>query len=160
MCLLCYCCFLDPSGSLLHTIDVLPERDFLSQNLHCLQVGDQLIVSEDGYNNILTVDLETYAVTVFKDLSVWPHWLGAIARHNGRFYVSSGSTVLSFTATTDPVEVVTLPQANITGMVIIDGIAYVTVNFAGAVYRVDLSSGDCEVFAAGLNYPRDIGILP
>ena len=49
-----------------------------------------------------------------------------------------------------------LEEGNITGIVVHEDFAYVTVNFSGRIYRVNLFTGKAEVFAEGLDYPRDI----
>jgi hypothetical protein len=148
---------IDDGGSLLATVPIRPYPDNSAQSVDGVVVGDRLILSEDGYGHILQIDLTTYQLTIFKDLSDLPDvFLGAIAYADGTYYICTDRSLYSFTATGSPVKVAEVPEKNITGIVVFDASAYVTVNFSGRIYEVDLGSGAVRLLSGELNYPLDL----
>jgi hypothetical protein len=150
--------FINSSGSLLATVNILDKPDSHLQNLDGIVVGNYLILSEDGDNHVLKINLDTYQKSVFKDLSNLTHWLGAITYSNGRYYICGPRTIYSFLEGGAVNKIAEIPESNIIGIVIVDNYAYVGVNFAGKLYRVDLTSGDASVFVTDLNYPHDLEV--
>ena len=154
--------FINHEGLLLHTAQVSEINDGHWQNMHGVQVGNELIVSEDGNSRIVSINLTTYEVAVFKDLSKSERRfgsLGSIVYANGRFYLCQSQQIYSFTEETEPVHLASLPEGNITGIEIEGEWAYLPVNFSGKLYKVNLKTGDYQVLAKDLNYPRDIEIV-
>ena len=49
-----------------------------------------------------------------------------------------------------------LPKGNITGLVLVGGAAFVTVNFTGELLRIDLDTGEVTTVAAGLKRPSGL----
>ena len=154
--------FIDRSGTLLNTAKILPAADDSLQNVDAVQVGNDLILSEDGSNHVMKIDLTTYAVSQFKDLSSLGGWIGAITYDSasGAYYICQSERLVTFTEQSAPTEVGQLPEGSITGIMLDGGYAYLTVNSPGKVYRVDLASGSNEVVASGLNYPQDVVLAP
>ena len=148
--------FLDVNGTVLHTAKLKPEGDDHLQNVYGIQVGNRLIVSEDGDHHVLAIDLDTYDVSLFKDLSSWPGRLGAIDYAFGKYYVCQSTQILSFTESGAATVVATLPAGNLTGITVEGETAYVTVNHSGMMYSVDLTTGQAALFASGFNYPEDL----
>jgi hypothetical protein len=152
--------FVDSSGNLLATTIMIDNPDSAAQNLDGVIVDNRLIFSEDGYKHILEIDLDTYGKSIFQDLTgLLPDtWLGAITYMGGRYYLATPDTIYGFSDNSAVVEVAKLPENNITGIVVLDNLAYVSVNFSGEIYEVNLSTGDSKVFVAGLDYPVDLEI--
>lgn len=148
--------FIDSSGNLLTTTNILDSPDSYYQNLDGVVVGNRLIFSEDGNNHILQIDLDTYEKSIFKDLSSLPHWLGAITYAEGQYYICGPRTVYSFVDGGNVTKIAEVPEGNITGIVVVDNYAYVSVNFGGKIYKIDLSNGTNTIFTSGLNYPKDL----
>jgi hypothetical protein len=105
---------------------------------------------------VLEINLATYEMSILKDLSALPHWIGDIAYANGTYYICSPRIVYSFTDSADAVQVAEISGNNITGIVVVEDSAYFTVNATGQVWKVDLSNGETSIMASGMNYPRDI----
>jgi len=151
--------FLAADGTHLATVLIQPTPNSSLQNVDGVVVGNQLVVSEDGDSHILAIDLDTYEVSTLADLSAWPGWLGAIDYHDGTYYVCQSRRLLQFAPGGEVTEVSTLPAGSLTGIVVVDGYAYVTVNFADAVYRVDVDTGAYELFGGAFDYPADIEVV-
>ncbi len=151
--------FIDSSGNLLATTNILDSPDTQLQNLDGVVVGNKLILSEDGNGHVLQIDLNTYERSIFKDLSSLPHWLGAITYAGGQYYVCGPRQIYIFDEGSDVIKVAEIPEGNITGIVVIGNDAYVSVNFTGRIYKVDLGTGASGVLASVLNYPEDIEVF-
>lgn len=148
--------FIDAAGRLLATANMLPSPDIHAQNLDGVVVGNNLVLSEDGNGHILQVDLRTYQVSVLRDLSSLPHWLGAISYSDGTYFICGPRTIYAFRDSGELEEVVELPEYNITGLFVAGHRAFASVNFAGRIYEVDLETGDARVLVSGLNFPQDV----
>jgi len=147
-------------SELIQTVKILDEPDSHAQNLDGVVVGDRLIISEDGYNHVLSIDLQSYELSLFKDLSGWPGWIGAIEYSNGSYYIATfDEVILVFQEGGDVEPLVTLPEENLTGIVVFNNYAFVTVNFADMIYKVNIQTGSYDTFATGLNYPTDIELI-
>jgi len=150
--------FLDSSGNFITSVNILDVPDDHLQNVDGVVVNNELILSEDGNNHILQIDLTTYQKTVFKDLGEIPSWLGAITYSNGYYYVCGPSSIYKFSEDSGATKVAEIPDYNIVGIVVVNDYAYVSVNFGGKIYKSDLESGISEVFTSGLNYPKDLEV--
>lgn len=149
--------FANSSGSLLSTVNIREQPDSLLQNLYGVVVGNHLIVSEDGSKRLIQIDVNTYQKSLFRDLSSLPDtWLGAIIFANGTYYICGPQTVYQFTEGSDVTQVAQLPNDiyNITGIRIVDDFAFVSVNFAGEIQKIDLNNRIPTVLISGLNSPR------
>ena len=168
--------FVDSEGKYLKTIDILQKPDRHLQNMHGIVVNNSLLISENGHKQIVQIDLSSYDVSIFRDLSHLGGWLGAIGYNKGTYYVCQAKKIFSFTKEADVLQpVAELPEGNITGIVINDNKAYLSVNgvgkamridpkkkftiAAGAVYQVDLITGHISVVKEGLKYPKDLALL-
>jgi hypothetical protein len=150
--------FIDDLGNYITTVNIRSVRDYHLQNVHGVVVGGRLIVSEDGEKNLLAVDLDTYAVTVFKDLSgLGSSWLNVIDYYEGLYYLTNPGSIYTFTESEWPSPLAEGIDYNITSLLIkSDGYIYVTVNFSGKVYRIDRATGESQLFVSGLDYPQDM----
>ena len=151
--------FVDSTGKLLATTNILDTPDDQLQNLNGIVVGNRLILSEDGKKHVLAFDLNSYERLMFKDLSGLPDvWLGAITYDGGVFYLATSDTIYKFTEATAAIKVAKLPKGNITSMVILHGFAYLSLNFSGAgeIYKVNITDGTISLVVTGLNYPNNL----
>ena len=148
--------FINSSGGLLATTNILDSPDLRAQYIGGVVVNNQLIISDDGYNRLLRIDLNTYGKSIFKDLSSLPRWLGAITYAGGQYYVCGPQQIYTFYDGGSVIKAAEIPEFNITGIVVMDDFAYVSANFAGKIYKVDLNSGTSNILTSGLNYPKDI----
>ena len=148
----------DRIGRVVKELPMRDEPDEGMQSTFGLVVGDRLLVSEDGDKRILAVDLKTYEVEVFRDLGMLRSWIGAIGHANGTWYVCTGIHVYAFQGDEPHRLVAQLPKGNITGLAILGGQAFVTVNFPGTLVRIDLETGDTTTVASGLARPD--GLVP
>jgi hypothetical protein len=149
-----------PAGAVLDTIPI-PNADAESlQNIDGVVVGNRLIVSENGNNEVLAVDLTTHEASIFRSFQDGQGWLGAIDHSEGTFYLCRAQRVQEFTGGGVLRDVCTLPVRNITGLAAAGRFAYVVVNQGGELYRVDRITGEFQLMLAGLDYPQDIEVLP
>ncbi len=149
--------FIDDEGHLLATAKLRPVKDGSAQNVDGVVVGNRLIVSEDGSERVMAIDLTTYEISVFKDLSASLNSLLAITYASGKYYICGPQAVYSFTTEPGSLEkVAEIADYNITGIVVLGDTAYITVNFAGKIYKVDLMSGITTEITTDLDYPLDI----
>ncbi len=152
--------FVGPSGEFLREVSIVNTPDTRWQNMYGVVANGRLIISEDGYNRLMSVDLTTYEVSVFKDLGYLPHWLGALAYRDGVFYLCGPTSVYAFAEDEDPVKIAEVPRGNISGIVMLGDYIYTSSNFAGAIYRTTISTGDTETWVEGLNFPEELVFLP
>ena len=156
--------FLDSSGTLFQAVD-MPDEDPPGhlQMMKGLVRDGSLIISETGTRKIAAIDLTTYAATVFREFDPTPRgWLGDID-HLGRYYYITRWDRLQRFSETDGLEDVAIfedDDSNMVALAILRHHAYVALNFAGKVCRVNLSSGKTKLVAEGLNYPVDIEFVP
>ena len=151
--------FINSDGDLLNSVNFHASDSHL-QNMAGITVGDKLIVSEDGNNNLLYVDINTYECGVFRELSDISTWLGAIDYYEGVYYICGPRAIYRFNNATDPIELIaTLPDYNIVGLCINGDYAYTAMNFGAKLYRIDLNSGVFNEIAAGFYYPEDMDIV-
>jgi len=149
--------FLDASGNLLTTTNIQDSPDSHFQNLDGVVVGPQLIVSEAGDKHLLAFDLSTYQRSIFKDLSSLPDsWLGAITYANGAYFLTTPVSIYRIPDVGSATKIGEIPASNITGLAVINNFAYVSVNFSGEIYKVNLFGGFSSVFTSGLDYPEDL----
>ncbi|MDD1775785.1 MAG: hypothetical protein LUP94_00350 [Candidatus Methanomethylicus sp.] len=146
------------TGNLVASVNMSDSPNDSLQNVDGVVVNNQLIVSEDGNSNVLRVDLTTYQVSVFKNLSEIPTWIGAIDYSNGYYYVCGPNSIYRFMENTNSTKVAEVPDENIVGIAVVDNYAYVAVNFGGKIYKVDLKSGASSIFASNLSYPEDLDV--
>jgi hypothetical protein len=148
---------INSTGGLLATVRMRAQADNILQSIDGVVVGDRLIVSEDGHGHILQIDLTSYAVSTFKDLGHLPgSYVGAIAYANDTYYICTNQSLYSFTESGNAVKIADIPEHNTTSVVVVDESAYVTVNFSGHIYQVNLDSGTVSLLTSDLTYPIDI----
>lgn len=152
---------IDSDGNLLFSDGMLEEPGSSSQMLDGVVVGNTLIICEDGTNNLMQLDCDSYDLSIFKDLTALDGWLGTIDYYRGRYYLTQSRDIYSFTATGDPVLLHEFEgdAYNLTGIVVAGGYAFVCLNFEGTLYRVNIKTGEAVQLTDALNYPQDIALL-
>jgi hypothetical protein len=149
-----------PAGTVLDTIPI-PNADAEKlQGIDGVAVGNQIVISENGNGQLFAVDLTTHAASIFRSVQDGRGWLGAIDHRGGVFCLCRSRRIHEFTPGGDLRDVCTLPVGNITGVVTTGRFAYVVVNLAGELYRVDRTTGEYQVVLDGLDYPQDIEAVP
>ncbi|HSD31626.1 MAG TPA: hypothetical protein VLB49_06930 [Gemmatimonadales bacterium] len=153
--------FIDDAGHLLAATSIVASPDNELQNLDGVIVGNSLIISEDGYNHLLRADLNTYAIGAFYNLSYLSGWLGAIDYSDGYYYICQAQSIYRLDESGNMKWIATLGTDlyNITGVVVVGGYSFVTLNFAGAIYRVNNTTGSVTPFLEGLDYPEDLELI-
>ena len=156
--------FLDPAGAFIQAVD-MPDEDLPGhlQIMRGLVLDGKLVVSESGTGKIAEIDLATYAVSVLKSFdSPSPYGYYGDIDHLGRYYyLTRKETLQRFTETGDLEDVaVFTDEYNVTGIAIMRHHAYVGLNFAGKLYKVNLSSGKTKLVVEGLDSPRDVEFIP
>ncbi|MDK2383403.1 MAG: hypothetical protein QI199_01165 [Candidatus Korarchaeota archaeon] len=147
----------DSNGSVLNGVNLTREPGPSLQNMYGIVVGSKLVVSEDGEGRIVSVDLKTYEVSVFKGMS-GDKFRGPITYSNGVFYACSSSKVYSFTES-GPVRIVTDRFFdNPTGIAVAGDRLYLT--RSNEIYMISLSDGSVRKIAEGFTGIRDIEIIP
>ena len=150
---------IDFEGRSLATIPMPAEPDL--QSCYQVVIGGDLFISETGSLQLFFVDLRTYEGRIFRDLSSELSGnLGPLSYADGFYYlVDGGERIYRFTETGPPALVATV-SGNISGMQVVNGIAYVSTLQGGSVLAIDLESGTSQVVAAGLDRPRSLVLAP
>ena len=150
----------DFKGQLLASVAMPPNGKL--QNIYPAVIGGDLIVSETGNGQLFLVDLRTYEGKILRDFSSEAAGnLGPLAYADGFYYLSVGGERIYRFAENGPAALVaTLSEHNITGMKIVDGVAYVVTNSGGSLLAVDLQSGETQSLATGLNQPKALSFAP
>ncbi len=150
----------DSSGALVATVDMLKQKDDHAQNVSAVVTNGSLIVSEDGKNHVLAIDLQTYKASVFANLPTLRPWLGAITYGDGKYYLATSDTIYNISSDSPPIKLAKIPSNNIAGMAFLDHSIYVSVNFTGEVYKVNPSDGSFALLVSGLDYPQNLEVNP
>jgi len=156
--------FVSAGGEFMDAVQ-LPDASSINQSMHGTLVGDDLIISETGSRKLARVDLSTHETSIFKDLSQLTGWLGDIEYLDGFYFLTQWESLHKFTETGDPVEIAHFEDGAILGVAVVGTSAFVssrneTQPYQGRIYRVDLATGNVEMFAEGFHDPYEIEYLP
>ncbi len=168
--------FVDVKGNHLQTVRLAEQADLHLQNMDGVVVGSKLIVSENGHNELIAVDLDTYKVSLFRSLKQLRGWLGAIVYSDGRYYICQSRDIYSFTEDSAEItKVATMPEGNITGIVSANGRLFAVVNgmskvkerclsdkyrtTQGILYEIDPKTGKITQIRGALNFPSGVLVL-
>lgn len=168
--------FVDANGKHLKTVSFAEKANGHLQNMDGVVVGNRLVVSENGDNELISVDLSTYQVSIFRDLKQLRGWLGAIAWADGRYYICQSERIYTFSEDLPEVkEVATTPEGNITGIACAQGRLFAVVNgmsrinerslsakyrtTQGILYEVNPETGEVKQLKDGLNYPDGVAVV-
>jgi hypothetical protein len=153
-----------PDGSLRARIPI-PNPSSGWQVLDGIVVGNRLIVSENGNDQVFQINLSTHEASIFRSTSAQSGHLSAIEHDgSGTFYlgrnVNTQQRIDQFTEGGILRPLAILPHGNITGIVSVGSHVFAVVNHEGALYRINRFSGEFEKMLGDLNYPEDIEYLP
>jgi hypothetical protein len=168
--------FVSTKGKHLKTVNFLDEPDRHLQNMDGVVVGNKLIVSENGNNQLLAVDLSTYQVSIFRDLTNIRGPLGAIIYDDGTYYLCKRKAIYAFSEDSDDVKkIATTPEGNLTGIAIVQGRLLVVTNgmsritekslaakrrtTEGVLYEINPQTGEVKIIREGLNYPQGLNVI-
>ena len=90
--------FTDKNGQYLQTVSLGVGRNSRLQVMRGIQVGDKLIISQNGFNELMSIDLNSYEISLFRSLKQLDGWLGAIAYSDGIYYLCQSQDIYSFTS--------------------------------------------------------------
>ena len=141
--------FTDKNGQYLQTVSLGVGRNSRLQVMRGIQVGDKLIISQNGFNELMSIDLNSYEISLFRSLKQLDGWLGAIAYSDGTYYLCQSQDIYSFTSNSDELQkLATTPTGNITQVIEQNGKLLVATNGRatrparkGALYSIDLKDG-------------------
>ena len=159
--------FIDSTG-IVKTSVPLPEADEQLQGMCGIVVGNRLVFTGGDIRRILQIDLDTYEISVFKDLSYLPMpSSGRLAYSERVYYLCLLKKVYSFRSADDtPKLVAELPEGYIMEMKIAGNIAFLAVNGMigsedriGSVYELNLKSGAYEKIVMNLERPSDLELI-
>ena len=151
--------FINSEGDFITSVNIFRRIRNGWQNMDGVVVGNHLIVSEDGYNRLIDVNLESYELSIFKDLYNLEGWLGAIDYYDGTYYICQSRRIYAFTEGQAATLITEFDEDefHISGILVAGDYAYVVFNYYSKVYKVDLLTGEYEIFASGL-YAQDIEV--
>jgi hypothetical protein len=152
--------FVDAQGHYLLTVPLPNQSPESWQNIDGKVVGNTLYISEDGENNIVAVDLSSHQAGTARSITDGLGWLGGLDYRMGNFYVTRPTALTRCLPTSATETVCEFSAGAATHLAIVAGYAYVTLNFPGEVWRVELATGTAQLFLSGLDYPQDIEYLP
>jgi len=151
--------FANELGVMTRTISItnLPPDDNL-QSVNGIVVDNRLIISEDGNNHLVSIDLGTYSWSELKNFEHLSGWLSDVDYSDGTYYLCQSKKLFSFTEDGEEHLICELPDYHNTGIAVLGDFAYITSNFGNKIYRVNLRNGDYEVIA-NAEYPKDIELI-
>ncbi len=151
--------FVNPGGEFIQAVE-LPDASTTNQFVIGVVVGSDLIISETGSRKLARIDLATYEVSIFKDLSHLSGWLGDIEYLDGMYYLTQWESLYEFAETGDATEIAHFDQGSILGVAAVGTSAFTISRNEDRIYRVDIPTGTVEIFAEGFNEPYEIEYLP
>ena len=152
--------FLGPGGGWIKTFIVSDSSDNRYQDMDGIVVDNKLIIASNQKGKVISFDLTDYEQTEFADLSS----LSDVGKYHITYYESkyyiygTNKIYLLLKEGNELIELAELPENNIVGMAIIQNTAYAAVNFSGEIYKVNLETGESEVFVEDLEYPKALAI--
>jgi hypothetical protein len=151
--------FVGPGGAFIENV-VMPEASTINQGIYSVVVGNRLVISENGHQKLVQVDLATRAASVFKDLTHLGKWLLDIDYSNGVYYLAQYDDIYRFTEDGSAEVLFNQPDGFMLCLAVVGKYVYPTDRNAGSIYRVDIFTGEGEVLVDGLTEPREIEYLP
>ena len=152
--------FVDSDGGLIGSIAMPNGNTQQNQVVDGVVVGTKLVVSENGNDQLFSVDLGTYEAVIFRDLAGSASYLSGIDYSRGWYFLCDSNDEL--TKFTDSGEVTSVSQLSgvLIAVTVVGDYAYVTAANGDRVYKVNIHTGDSAVLVEGLNSPEDIEYVP
>jgi hypothetical protein len=151
--------FMDSSGGFVAAGPIPTPSPPALQSTRGLCLGTTLLMADTQARQVFAYDLETHEGSVFKDLAALSSKPFDIDYSAGTFYVVCSAKIGKFTETGDAATICDLPMANVVSLAVVGSYAYAAGYQAGAIYKVNIYTGDYEVLLDGLIWPRDIEYL-
>ncbi|MCK5173844.1 MAG: hypothetical protein KAR47_10665 [Planctomycetes bacterium] len=168
--------FINAKGEHLKTVAFNDKPDDHWQNMDGVVVGSRLVISENGHNQLIAVDLSTYQVSIFRDLKDLRGWLGAITYADGEYYLCQSKAIYTFSENSEGIKkIASTPEGNITGIAHAQGRLFVVVNgmsnikerslaakyrtTQGVLYEINRKTGEAKIVKDGLNYPDSVLVI-
>jgi hypothetical protein len=152
--------FANPDGDFITAVSMTGnEPDGTSQNLNGVVVNNQLIISEDGENHLIGIDLSNYERYIFRDFEHLTGWLSDIDYSNGTYYLCQSQKIFAFKNDENELLISTLPDYHNMGIAVLGDFGYIASNFGNKIYRINLRNGDYQVLVNDANYPKDIELI-
>ncbi|OAA29147.1 hypothetical protein AT15_03925 [Kosmotoga arenicorallina S304] len=147
--------FYDYDGNFIKTIEFSGNPVILQSAYGIFLDNNTFLLSEDGYNNVIKVNISDGTAEIFKSFDFG--WLGVFAKHEDSYYIytSAGNAIYKFSASTDPVLIDDGFPAHVTGIVAEESILYFVSNFGNGFYSYNMESGELTKIA-DLNYPQGL----
>jgi hypothetical protein len=152
--------FADPEGNPTQAIAMPGTRSTEFQVVDGIVVGNRLVVSENGDNQIIEIDLGTYQGSVFRDFAGLANYLSGIDYSRGLYYLCDSNDDVSTFTESGPLSPLTTLDGILFAITVVGDYAYVTAYGSGTLYKVNINSGGSEVFLEGLSFPEDIEYVP
>ncbi len=152
--------FADPQGNPVQSIAIPGVHSTELQVVDGLIVGDKLVISENGDNQIVEVDLESYEGSVLRDFAGLANYLSGIDYSRGLYYLCDSDNDVSTFTEDGPLSPLSTLAGTLFAITVVGDYAYVTAYGSGTIYKVNINSGSSDVFLDGLNYPEDIEYVP
>jgi hypothetical protein len=151
--------FMSPAGGFVTAGPVPTPSPSGWQSTGGLVVGDRLIMADSGPNQVYAWDLVTHEGSVLRDLSGQVANAWDLDYSDGIFYVACQNNIYRFTETGDVEPVCTPAPGYMVSVAVVGSYAYGTRNAAGEIWKVNIYTGEYDVFLDGLDYPMDIEFL-
>lgn len=149
----------DSDGRLVARIGIPNPSPESAQSIRGVFFDSRILLAETGNGDVFEIDLQTNTASIFRTLGGTP--ILSLGRHaDGSLYITRSQRIETFDATSGPETVAMLDGSNAVAVVPVLRSLFVTLNFTGAIYRVDRFTGARTLLAAGLDRPGDTAYLP
>jgi hypothetical protein len=123
-------------------------------------VGNNLAIVDTHSSKIWQIDLTTYQASVVADLAHGNADLRDVDYDAGAYFTCNSLSVIKYVPGTRETLLATIPGANLGSICVVGRYAYVGNYRREEVYRVDINTGEYEVFLDGLTDAEDIEFVP
>ncbi|MHC4281218.1 MAG: NHL repeat-containing protein, partial [Planctomycetota bacterium] len=121
--------FTNAKGEHLKTVTFNDEPSSHWQHMDGVAIDNKLVVSENGNNQLISVDLSTYQLSIFRDLTNLRGGLGTITYADGEYYICQRKEIYAFSEDSEGLrKIASTPEYNITGIAHAQGRLFVVVN--------------------------------
>lgn len=147
-------------GELLHTVKILEMPNNQLESMDGIRFGNELLFVGNGRQEILSLSLDPYRLTVYRDVSDAGFAPSSLEVVGETVYFGRGNGIYYFEGDGALQHLVDLPENNITDLVAHSGFLYAALNFADGIYRISLADGNFVKWVQGLERPSAMERLP
>jgi len=123
-------------------------------------VGNNLVMVDTGSSKIWQIDLATDQASMIVDLAQAGADLRDVDYDGGAYYVCESFEIHKYVPGGVETLLATIPGTNHVAICVVGRYAYVGGYRREEVYRVDINTGDYEVFLEGMTHTEDIEFIP